>query len=50
VHPDQYVLLRIFAYSDSTDSGAFYELHGPLTDHVDLEPTEFRASLRTTQP
>jgi Domain of unknown function (DUF3883) len=44
-HSDTYVLIRVFDYSDRTDSGRYYEVHGPLTDTFRLDATEFRASL-----
>ncbi|WP_091409870.1 DUF3883 domain-containing protein [Friedmanniella luteola] len=45
-HSANYVLLRIFAYSESTDSARFYESTGPLTRHFDLQVSEFRASMK----
>jgi hypothetical protein len=44
-HPDSYVLMRIYAYSDETDSANFYELPGPVDRSFALTPTEYRARL-----
>lgn len=44
-HPTRFVLVRVFDFNQEYQAGRFFELRGPLDDHLDLEPSEFRAML-----
>jgi hypothetical protein len=44
-NPDTYVLLRVYGYDYSTDSGSYFEVPGPLSASFALTATEFRARL-----
>jgi Domain of unknown function (DUF3883)/Domain of unknown function (DUF3427) len=44
-HPDSYVLIRLYGYSDTRNSANFYEKLGPVSDSFNLTATEFRARL-----
>lgn len=44
-HPGTYVLMRIYAYSQVSNSGNFYERTGPIAGSFSLTPTEYRARL-----
>lgn len=44
-HPDSYVLMRLYAYSEDTNSANFYQQYGPIEASFELTPTEYRARL-----
>ena len=44
-HPEDYVLVRVYGYSDATQSANCYEMAGPVTNSFGLTPTEYRAQL-----
>jgi hypothetical protein len=45
IHPDYYVLYRVYDFNPKTRSGKFYILEGDITELLQLEPTQFRASI-----
>jgi uncharacterized protein DUF3883/uncharacterized protein DUF3427 len=47
-HPNSYVLVRVYGYSDDTDSAQFYEMPGDLIKSFSLTPSEYRARLLPT--
>lgn len=44
-HAEHFVLARVYNYSAQINSARCFELSGPLEDHLELAPTEYRATL-----
>lgn len=42
---ESYVLFRLYAYDEETNSAKAYTLHGNIEEHLALEPTSYRAKL-----
>jgi hypothetical protein len=45
IHSDSFELVRVFAYDGKTESGRYFVLNGDMNEVLELEPTEYRATV-----